>query len=70
LAQLRSRRQARVYGLTGPEALIRNLTMRVLGGEKLRARYDWLYDWQPPGFSAHGEKPDAVFSNDHAKDDE
>jgi salicylate hydroxylase len=49
LAQLRSRRQARIYGLTGPEALVRNLAMRALGGEKLRARYDWLYDWQPPG---------------------
>jgi salicylate hydroxylase len=70
LAQLRSRRQARIYGLTGPEALIRNLAMRALGGEKLRARYDWLYDWQPPGFSLHGEKPNAVFSNDHVRYDE
>ena len=48
LAQLRSRRQTRVYGLSGPEALVRNLVMRAMGGEKLRARYDWLYDWQPP----------------------
>ncbi len=48
LAQLRSRRQARLYGLSGPEALVRNLAMRAMGGEKLRARYDWLYDWQPP----------------------
>jgi salicylate hydroxylase len=48
LAQLHSRRQARVYGLSGPEALMRNLVMRAMGGEKLRARYDWLYDWQPP----------------------
>jgi salicylate hydroxylase len=47
-AQLAARRQARVYGLTGPEALIRNLAMRAMGGEKLRARYDWLFDWQPP----------------------
>ena len=47
-AQLAARRQARAYGLTGPEALIRNLAMRAMGGEKLRARYDWLYDWQPP----------------------
>jgi hypothetical protein len=22
--------------------------MRLLGGERLRARYDWLYNWQPP----------------------
>jgi salicylate hydroxylase len=47
-AQLASRRQGRIYGLTGPEALVRNFTMRAMGGEKLRARYDWLYDWQPP----------------------
>ncbi|MGH6726069.1 MAG: FAD-dependent monooxygenase [Pseudolabrys sp.] len=47
-AQFMSRRQGRIYGLTGPEALMRNLTMRVLGGERLRARNDWLYNWQPP----------------------
>jgi salicylate hydroxylase len=55
LAQLHSRRQGRIYGLTGPEALVRNLAMRAVGGERLRARYDWLYDWQPPELfqSAH-----------------
>jgi salicylate hydroxylase len=47
-AQQFSRRQSRIYGLTGPEALLRNLAMRVMGGEKLRARYDWLYSWRPP----------------------
>jgi salicylate hydroxylase len=47
-AQNASRKQGRVYGLTGPEALIRNLAMRAMGGEKLLARYDWLYNWQPP----------------------
>jgi salicylate hydroxylase len=47
-AQQFSRRQGRIYGLTGPEALIRNLAMRAMGGEKLRARYDWLYSWRPP----------------------
>jgi salicylate hydroxylase len=47
-AQQMSRRQGRIYGLSGPEALVRNLVMRAMGGEKLRARYDWLYDWQPP----------------------
>ncbi len=54
-AQRHSRRQGRIYGLTGPEALVRNLAMRALGGERLRARYDWLYDWQPPELfqSAH-----------------
>ena len=47
-AQQFSRRQGSIYGLTGPEALVRNLAMRAMGGEKLRARYDWLYSWRPP----------------------
>ena len=47
-AQHAARRQARIYGLTGPEAFVRNLAMRGMGGEKLRARYDWLYSWRPP----------------------
>jgi salicylate hydroxylase len=47
-AQEASRRQAKIYGRGGPEALIRNLGMKMLGGERLRARYDWLYTWQPP----------------------
>ena len=52
-AQQASRRQGRIYGLSGPEAFVRNLAMRAMGGEKLRARYDWLYDWQPPvGFAS------------------
>jgi salicylate hydroxylase len=47
-AQMASRRQGRIYGLSGPEALVRNLGMRALGGERLRTHYDWLYDWRPP----------------------
>jgi salicylate hydroxylase len=47
-AQQASRRQSRIYGLSGPEALIRNLAMRAMGGEKLLSRYDWLYSWRPP----------------------
>src|SRR5215831_2575543 len=47
-AQQFSRRQGRIYGLSGPEAFVRNLAMRAMGGEKLRARYDWLYSWRPP----------------------
>jgi 2-polyprenyl-6-methoxyphenol hydroxylase-like FAD-dependent oxidoreductase len=48
LAQLKSRRQGRIYGLSGPEALLRNLALRAMGGEKLLSRYDWLYTWRPP----------------------
>jgi salicylate hydroxylase len=47
-AQHVSRKQGKLYGQTGPEALIRNFGMRLLGGEKLLRRYDWLYNWQPP----------------------
>jgi salicylate hydroxylase len=47
-AQSVSHRQGRIYGLSGPEALVRNMGMRVLGGERLRARYDWIYGWRPP----------------------
>ena len=47
-AQQAARQQARIYGMTGPEALIRNLAMRAMGGERLRARQDWIYTWRPP----------------------
>lgn len=47
-AQTVSRRQGRIYGRSGPEALIRNFGMRMLGGERLLRRYDWLYNWTPP----------------------
>ena len=49
-AQRASRGQGRIYGRSGPEALIRNFGMRMVGGEKLLRRYDWLYTWQPPEF--------------------
>lgn len=47
-AQQVSRKQGRIYGLTGPEALVRNIAMRAMGGERLRTRYDWLYSWRMP----------------------
>jgi salicylate hydroxylase len=43
-----SRRQGRIYGMSGPEALVRNLAMQALGGEKLLRRHDWLYSWRAP----------------------
>jgi salicylate hydroxylase len=45
-AQQVSRKQGKIYGQTGPEAAIRNLGMRLLGGERLLSRYDWLYSWK------------------------
>jgi salicylate hydroxylase len=51
--QQAARRQSRIYGMTGPEAFIRNLAMRAMGGESLRARQDWIYTWRPPeGFES------------------
>ncbi len=47
-AQQASRRQGRIYGMSGPEAFVRNIAMRAMGGEKLLSRYDWLYSWRPP----------------------
>jgi salicylate hydroxylase len=52
-AQQISRKQGKLYGLSGPEALLRNLGMMALGGERLRRRYDWVYYWRPP---EHGSK--------------
>lgn len=46
LAQQVSRKQGKIYGQTGPEAAIRNLGMKLLGGERLLRRYDWLYSWK------------------------
>jgi salicylate hydroxylase len=43
-----SRRQGSIYGMTGPEALARNLVMQAMGGEKVLSRYDWLYNWHAP----------------------
>lgn len=47
-AQKMSRKQGRIYGLTGPEALVRNVVMRMLGSKRLLARQDWLYRWRAP----------------------
>jgi len=47
-AQHVSRKQGKLYGQTGPEAMIRDLGMRLLGGERLLKRYDWLYSWRAP----------------------
>ncbi len=42
--QLESRRQAKIYHLAGPAALLRDMALRALGPQKILARYDWLYD--------------------------
>jgi len=42
--QKESRRQAAIYHLAGPAALLRDMALRALSGRKMLARYDWLYD--------------------------
>jgi len=42
--QTESRRQATIYHLAGPAALLRDAALRALSGEKMLARYDWLFD--------------------------
>ena len=41
--QAQAKAQARLYHLSGPLALGRDLGMRMLGPERLLKRYDWLY---------------------------
>jgi salicylate hydroxylase len=45
--QQEARANGRTYHLSGVSALARDVAMRVMGGERLRARYDWIYDWRP-----------------------
>jgi salicylate hydroxylase len=45
--QQEARANSRTYHMSGAAALARNLAMHLMGGERLRARYDWIYDWRP-----------------------
>jgi salicylate hydroxylase len=44
--QQTARRNGTIYHLAGPAALARDLAMKALGGERLLARQDWIYDWR------------------------
>ena len=44
--QRAARRSGRIYHLTGPLALARDLTIRALGPKRMLARQDWIYDWR------------------------
>jgi salicylate hydroxylase len=41
-----ARRSGRIYHLTGPFALARDLTIKALGPQRMLARQSWIYDWQ------------------------
>ena len=48
--QAAARTNGQMYHLSGPAALVRDLALRtILGGELMLRRYDWIYDWRPPG---------------------
>jgi salicylate hydroxylase len=44
--QRTARQSGQIYHLQGPMALARDLVMRNLGGARLLARNDWIYDWR------------------------
>jgi salicylate hydroxylase len=41
-----ARSQGWIYHLGGPLALARDLTIRMLGPQRMLARQNWIYDWQ------------------------
>jgi salicylate hydroxylase len=41
-----ARRQGRIYHLTGPLALARDLAIKAMGAKHMLARQDWIYDWR------------------------
>jgi salicylate hydroxylase len=45
--QHQARRNGQIYHLGGPAALARDHILRKLDGERLLARFDWLYAWRP-----------------------
>jgi salicylate hydroxylase len=44
--QRAARRAGRIYHLTGPLALARDLTIKAMGPKRVLARQDWIYDWR------------------------
>jgi salicylate hydroxylase len=45
-AQRAARKNGARYHMAGPDATVRNLVLRWMGGRRLLAHYDWLYDWR------------------------
>jgi salicylate hydroxylase len=44
--QRTARNQGRIYHLSGPLALARDLTIKALGPQRMLARQNWIYDWK------------------------
>jgi salicylate hydroxylase len=43
--QRTAEQNGRIYHLSGPLAVARDLVMRAMGGQRLLARQNWIYDW-------------------------
>lgn len=41
-----ARQQGRIYHLSGPAAIARDLAIRAIGPQRMLARQDWIYDWR------------------------
>ncbi|MBR1204350.1 MULTISPECIES: FAD-dependent monooxygenase [unclassified Bradyrhizobium] len=44
--QRMARQQGRIYHLSGPLAIARDLAIRAIGPQRMLARQDWIYDWR------------------------
>ena len=44
--QRAARRNGDIYQWGGLDAQVRNFALKLMGGERLLARYDWIYDWR------------------------
>jgi salicylate hydroxylase len=44
--QRAARQQGRIYHLTGPLALARDLAIKAMGPQRMLARQHWIYDWR------------------------
>ena len=44
--QRTARRNGRIYHLTGPMALARDLAIKAMGARQMLARQNWIYDWR------------------------
>lgn len=42
-----ARRNGFIFHLGGPAAIARNAAMRLIPGERIMARFDWVYGWRP-----------------------
>ena len=39
-------KQGRIYHMSGPMALARDMTIKALGPRRMLARQNWIYDWR------------------------